>query len=519
MTSVVQPIRTPNTRMTLAATPPLRAVCGLFASFHAAGIPYCHWKSNEHLDRSMIGLTDLDVLVDREWAGTIEGTLARAGFKRFAATSWRSYPGIEDYLTLDEDTGGLVHLHLHHRLTLGEPFLKGYRLPWEPLLLSTRRMDAEHGIYVADPNLEFLLLMVRGALKLRWRGALRPRPADTFRAEFRWLQERVVPQQVLDLGTELLGNRAVEPLRALLAEDGPSRSLLLALRHAAAPSLRLHRTYGPLAAQVHAKRREFAALRAGFERTLLGAIARPTRRTSPRGGLMVAILGPDGAGKSSVVQDVVGSLGRKIDVLPVYFGSGDGQSSALRLPLRLTLKLLRRVRPRPIPTRRDEADAERTPSRHLERGWWRTLATVIWALALSHEKRGKLRGAIRARDLGMIVVCDRLPQNQVLGFNDGPLLARWAAHRAWLPRALARWEAAAYERCAAHPPDLVVKLRVSPEVAAARKHGMSLWEVRRRVEAIRQLRFPPAVEVVEVDADAPLAAVCLAVKRAIWRAG
>ena len=103
--------------------------------------------------------------------------LACNGLKRFTATPLRSYPGIEDYLTLDDDdTGRLVHLHLHYQLTLGEPFLKGYRLPWEPLLLSTRRMDAEHGITVADANLEFLLVVVRERL-LRLRNMFRMRLA------------------------------------------------------------------------------------------------------------------------------------------------------------------------------------------------------------------------------------------------------------------------------------------------------------------------------------------------------
>ena len=166
----------------------------LFAAFHAAGIPYCHWKSNEHLGRSMSGLADLDVLVEKGRAGVIEQILASNGFKRFTATPLRSYPGIEDYLTLDDDdTGRLVHLHLHYQLTLGEPFLKGYRLPWEPLLLSTRRMDADHGIYVADANLEFLLVAVRGALKLRLRDMFRMRLGSAFLAELYWLRERVEP--------------------------------------------------------------------------------------------------------------------------------------------------------------------------------------------------------------------------------------------------------------------------------------------------------------------------------------
>jgi hypothetical protein len=500
-----------------AAVASLGAVRSLFASIHDADIPYCHWKSNEHLDRSMLGLTDLDILVDKGSAVIVEDVLARTGLKRFVATPMRSYPGIEDYLTVDGDTGRLVHLHLHYQLTLGEPFLKGYRLPWEPLLLSTRRMDAEHGIYIADPNLEFLLLVVRGALKLRLRNLAQGRLGGAFLAEFHWVRERVEPRRVLDLGEELLGRRIAGPLRSLLFAE-PSLRLLASLRRAAEPSLCQHRTYGRTEARARAGLRECCSLLGALNRRFLGA-ALPARRTSPRGGLMVAILGSDGAGKSSVAKDVVRWLGQKVDVVPIYFGSGDGSSSALRLPLKLGLKLIRgAARPRSAPGTREGQGLGRIPPDRLDRGWWRALASALWALTLSYEKRRKLRRAIRARNLGMIVVCDRLPQNQTMGFNDGPLLGRWSDHRVRLLRALARWEAAAYERCSACPPDLVIKLEVSPEVAVGRKPEMSLWEVRRRIEAVKQLRFPPAVEVVEVDADAPFGEVCLAVRHALWRA-
>ena len=48
---------------------------------------------------------------------------------------------------------------------------------------------------------------------------------------------------------------------------------------------------------------------------------------------------------------------------------------------------------------------------------------VVWALALAVEKRSKMRRARRARNRGMLVLCDRYPQTKILGFNDGPLLA------------------------------------------------------------------------------------------------
>ena len=141
----------------------------LFERLHAEGIRYCHWKSNEHLGPSMVGETDVDVLVDRGAIVALTRVLGETNFKRFVSKPGRGYPGIEDYVGFDFATGALTHLHVHYQLTLGEKFLKGHRLPWEELFLSTRVLDAGYGIYVADPHVELVVLIVRAVLKLRAR--------------------------------------------------------------------------------------------------------------------------------------------------------------------------------------------------------------------------------------------------------------------------------------------------------------------------------------------------------------
>ena len=89
---------------------------------------------------------------------------------------------------------------------------------------------------------------------------------------------------------------------------------------------------------------------------------------------------------------------------------------------------------------------------------------MIWALALSHEKRqAPCRSGAESRHDRL----DRLPQNQVMGFNDGP--PRPLVEPPGMAAPQPHWEATAYERCSTHPPDIVVKLTVSPEVAMARK--------------------------------------------------
>ena len=68
----------------------------------------------------------------------------------------------------------------------------------------------------------------------------------------------------------------------------------------------------------------------------------------------------------------------------------------------------------------------------------------------------------------------------------------------------------------AHPPRLVIKLHVSPEVAVARKPGMRAEEIQRRIGALVSLRYPAATRVVDLDADRPWEEVLLDCKARVW---
>jgi thymidylate kinase len=489
--------------------PVLAVVRDLVDRLDAAGIPYCHWKSNEHLEAAVAGLTDLDVLVGREDPDGLQAALAAGGYRRFAAA--RSYPAIEDYLALDPESGRLVHLHLHHELTLGQPHLKGYRLPWAHRVLAGRQREPAHGVQVAEPAMELLLLATRAALKQRWRDRVRGwagRPAvgaDT-RREHDWLRHRAETARVAELARELLpGTEAAERLTALLAQPGWDDRRFLAFARAARSALRPCRTHGAVAAALRAWAREASWLADGVNRRYLHRPV-PLRRVSPRGGAVVALLGADGSGKSTLMATLTGWLGVKLDVVPIYFGSGDGPSSLYRLPMRLLARRLQAP---------SAGGASGAGGRG---GTLRRLGRAPWALALAAEKRARLRRTVRARNQGMVVLCDRFPQDQVAGFTDGPLLGAWASGPWRLQRALARWEASVYASAARQaPPDLVVKLIATPAVAVARKPEMTVAETERRVAAIRSLRFPAETRVVEIDADRPLDEVVAALKRLVWR--
>ena len=500
---------------TLEADPhPLAQSLALFEHLDAAGVPYCHFKSNEHLLEGLAGLTDLDLLVGRREARVAQAALERAGFKRFPSRFASAYPSVEDYLGFDAETGRLVHAHVHYALVAGEKHLKSYQLGFAGDLLATRVADPATGVYTSDSSYEMLLLLLRYSLKARLRDALaeplgRPCFGQDARREHAWLRQRLRPGILHQITEQQLGKAAGEVVESL-AERPPSVWKLFAFRRRAARALARHRSYGFLERHGLRGLRELTASLGALNRRLLG-LPIPLRRTLPAGGLIVAFLGPDGSGKSTLVADVRRWAGWKLDVYAVYFGSGDGPASLLRWPLVLAIRLLRGVRG----TRRGPG-AGSAPGEAAKRRGRISPVRALWALVLAQEKRSKMRSAVRARNRGMVVICDRYPQAQIMGFNDGPLLSAWMESGSRLKRRLARWEFETYRELARTAPDLVVKMDVPPEVAVRRKPDMRPDEVERRRAAVRQIDYGPASETLSVDGTRPLAEVQLRVRRALW---
>ncbi|MEO7986945.1 MAG: hypothetical protein ABI766_10465 [Gemmatimonadales bacterium] len=499
--------------------PGLGVLRALFARLHAEGIRYCHWKSNEHLDASLVGRTDVDVLVDRGAIVALTRILGESNFKRFVVKAGRGYPGIEDYVGFDSETGTLTHLHVHYQLTLGEKFLKGHRLPWEHLYLSTRVLDEGSQVYVTDPHLELIVLVLRAAMKLR----LRDFPLEAigkpyFRGgllrEFSWLAARVEPQRVAALASRLVGPSAGAVFPAVLAAGRPSLGQLLTIRRRAAPHLLEYRLYGRSGAALHASAREIGVVWWKI-RNWYRAAPTKSSRTLPQGGLTVAVLGVDGAGKSTLVGEVAEWLSHEVAVVSTYGGSGKGSAALPRRVLQWLGSLRRRVvgKSRVSVAPQAPVDALAIPTRRPL-----SLGRAIWVLALSRERRRRALDARRARGRGMVVVSDRFPQSRFPGWNDGPRLGDWIDHPSAWRRAAARRESEAFRLAELCPPDLVIKLHLTPDLAARRKPETPREQILTGIELVRKLAYPATTRVVDIDSSQPLEQVILQAKRAIWDA-
>lgn len=493
-----------------------------FVRLDEAHIPYCHWKSNEHLRAGLNGDTDLDVIVDREHRQEVEQGLHSAGFKRFRTAPFHSHPATEDYLGFDEETGELVHIHLHYRLILGGE-LKQYHVPWADRILETRKRDEETGVYVCDPNVEMVLLLIRYALKLERRDYMREfvggsYPGRDIRREYDWLQERTDDQQVKRHATDLIGSESVEFVEALL--DGLTIWKFRALREVVIAEFQIYRSFSRTGSWVQRRRRRFLKKFRWYYRDF----ARPNlfRRTIPSGGLIVAFVGPDGSGKSTTSSAISDWLSWKLDVYQLYMGSNDIYSIPKRL-LNLGWNIYTGLFGDPAASNNasSEADSEsgdtssendttESGSSILGRCW-----DAAYALVVSYEKRKKLKRVWRARNKGAVVITDRFPQNEIMGINDGPLLHEWDDHPSKFRRWLSTCERRPYEWAQRNPPDVVVKLNVDPETSFERDPDANPEVIREKCEILQSLSFGGA-KVIEIDANQPKVDVIENAKDSVW---
>ena len=464
---------------------PLTQSLALFRHFDASGVEYCHFKSNQHLAAALSGDTDLDLLVARSGGRTAQAVLAAEGFKRFDAGLATGYPAVEDWLGFDDDTGRMIHLHVHYALPVGELHLKSYALPLAGVVLETRVRDAETGVATSEPSHELLLLLVRYALKARGRdriGALAGR--RHFRGgalrEYQWLMARAEPAAVRAIAERELGAAVAERVAPLL-ERAPDLAGLLALRRALRAALAPHRTWAAPEAAVRRFSRELVQRVTRRLRRAGVQLPRTFRRRSPIGGVVIAFVGCDGAGKSTVLAEISRWLGWKLDVYSIYFGSGDGPASALRQPLKWVRALQKRLRaPRP-PEERSRVLKPRRLS----------FPRAVWALVLAREKGGaaaRRRARAPARPRGGVRPLPAEPGARLQRRAPAHALAREPERAAPAPRTLRARRLPSATRLA---PDLALKLDITPETGMQQTTDTAPGEVERKREAVRAIDYGP----------------------------
>jgi thymidylate kinase len=486
----------------------------LIDRFNREGITYCHWKSNIDLARTFKGELDIDLLVSNNSLPRATEILLQLGFKQ-AVTRWEQTPtGIFHYYGFDPHQKDLVHLHMFTRVLTGESFLKSHLLPFEEMLLENSY--SAHGLTVTSKEAELVLFVLRTYIKYgSFLDVLRVLKSDKkVREEARWLKDNSDMARVstlLDKYCPVVDEDTfIEGLNAIL-NGAPYLNKWIFSRRVRR-QLRVYRKYS------------FAGWLSGHVRLLTGKLVKKIRKQKgskilASGGTIIAIIGADATGKSTLVRETSRWLRKNLVVNTVH--AGKPPSALLTLPVNILLALYRKFKRVPQPARGIEKDAL------TEAGEWSVggagLGSLIYAaraVCLAWDRRTLLLKVRRASANGEIVVCDRYPTNAP-GMMDSPRLLENAHLKGWRGKIyarLSRWERDIYRQIP-HP-DIVLRLRVSLEIAKKRNAERETVDdeiyLENRHQQVEDWSVAGARVIKDINTDPPLAKVVATVKQSIW---
>lgn len=216
-------------------------------------------------------------------------------------------------------------------------------------------------------------------------------------------------------------------------------------------------------------------------------------------GPLIAIVGSDGSGKSTVGNELLGWLRESGPAELCHLGKQSGNLGRAigRMPL-----LGNRVE-RTIENKVKQAGEARGP------GFLSTL--TIYAFTLRRIRR--FRRMLRLRDSGVTILADRFPQLAVPAAIDGPGFGKVNSEYG-LAKRLAAIELRQFEWMTSHRPDLVLRLNVDLETAMGRKPDHRRANLAAKIADIPKLSFAGA-PIVDIDASLPVEDVVERAKVAI----
>jgi thymidylate kinase len=481
----------------------------LIQDLNENGISYCHWKSNSSLSEVLVGQTDVDLLVRRKDADSFRIIMNQLSFRPATMQVGESFPAVEHYFGLDHETGILVHVHAYFQVITGESLAKNFHLPIEKMLLKNLR--EEDSVRVPTKSAELVVFTVRMMLKHTSlvELVLLARDWKHIPQEIEWLLEGGSLDESVELVRSWLPSvdvRVFSECVAALKSPAPlMRRMQLGLRLRS--MLRIYSRHSAI----------WAAL-SGWQKLSIMAFRRLTRfqrgMIPQSGGAVIAFVGPEATGKSTLLAEVKNWLGEHLVVEQIH--AGKPRSTLLTLMPNILLPALRYLLPT---SRSNQIETSRLANEQSKKSQEvYPLIFAIRSVLLAYDRRALLTRAFSRASNGSIILCDRYPSLSKEA-PDGSQLQHFdlSPNRYPIRHFLARVEKRLYQEIPM--PDLVISLSVPMEVALMRNKTRGKEEPEEYVRLRHSQTSNPNfgnTPVCNISTDQPLEQTVLEVKKTIW---
>ena len=285
-----------------------KVVDNIFREFESEGIDYVHFKSNCNLQVSFEAKGDFDILIDRKKCELAKAVLLQNNGKRFNTVKEKEYPGVDNWLVFDDNDGNIYHFHLHCQLCSGKPLLKDYVIPWAGIALKTKVYNERFHLFTTSPEFELTLLLFRSSIKARlgdllklWLGFFTF--SESMDKERQWLLNEVDWNRFDELASTLIDVNDKDRFVSIARSNELDNRMLRDLKKIVRRSIGFSRRFGGFLGTYKSTARIVKnQIISKFDRIFHKY--RIVKKTSERGGVILAFVGVDGAGKSTITKEV-----------------------------------------------------------------------------------------------------------------------------------------------------------------------------------------------------------------------
>ncbi len=495
--------------MTSTHPSPIPLVAQLAGALREAGVRYCHWKSTASIELAERGESDLDLLVARGHVREFNRVVSSCGFIAAHRQHAAPIPGVSDFFGYDATVDRFVHVHAHYQLVLGHDRTKNYHLPIEEPYLASA--STPRVFPTPSPEFEYVVFVIRMVLKyavldeILWNAARgrRAGPKPSERREFDRLREAIEPDVVATILREHLP--FIEPRLFVAAERVAMGGAPIWQRVAVAGSMKK-------ALEAHSRSAPSVGVLLRIWRRAVLLVrrrmgAKPGYRLTS-GGAIIAVMGGDGAGKTTALGEIGDWLERHFDVTRVHLGKPPWTwtTYAVRGGLKAVSTVASHFN-----------GSDGSPSLWEDGGGTVSeYRRMLWFACKARDRYLAYRKARRAANRGSIVISDRFP-HPALHLMDSPQIAQLTEGDACTGavRRLIRLENRYHSRVP--PPDVAFVLRLDPHEAARRKTDERYEYVVERAAEIWDIDWSDTLVHV-IDASGSPQTVAAEMKQIIWGA-